>query len=186
MSTFAFLLVTFLAAVNPPAIALAAAGFDGETRRGRALAAGGGVAVALALYLAAALGAETWLEALDVAPETFRLAAGLVMVVAGGYAVWRGRVAAGAGEGGWLAGISPLGVPLLASPAGLVAAISHGADDGEGKTLAAALVVIALAGVLAFLAPRRGGAALDAAARLLGALLIVLAAGLAVDGVRAV
>lgn len=81
--------------------------------------------------------ARTARSTLDIAPETFRIAAGLVMLTAGAYAIARARVAAAAFEDGWKAGVSPLGLPLLLSPAVAVAALSYGADEGAAKTFRA-------------------------------------------------
>ena len=122
---------------------------------------------------------------LDIAPETFRLAAAIVLAAVGMFAVWRGRVAAAPGDG-WQAGIFPAGIPLLAGPAGLAAALSLSADNGAGVSFAAAIAPVLLGGAAIAWLPGRSGAAADGLARLLGALLVVLAAAMAVDGVRSV
>lgn len=183
MSDSLRLAVVFLAAVNPAAVALAA--WAPSRPRARAAEAGvTGLAVAAALVLAAALGANSLLDALDIAPETFRIAAGMVMLTAGAYAVARARVAAAAFEDGWKGGISPLGLPLLLGPAVAVAALSYGADEGAAKTFAAALPALALAAALTVARPHGWTALTDGVARLLGAGLVAVAAGLIVDGVR--
>ena len=88
MSDWLRLAFVFLAAVNPAAVALAS--WAPPRPRGRALeTAGVGVAVAMAGVGAMALLADRLLAALDVAPETFRIAAGIVMLAAGAYAVAR-------------------------------------------------------------------------------------------------
>jgi multiple antibiotic resistance protein len=178
------LIVAFIVAVNPPAVALALRAALPRERWGWAAPLAVGVALALACYLAAVLTAGDFMDFLQVAPESFRMAAGLVMLVAGAYAVWRGRVAAAAGDGRWTTGIFPAGIPLLAGPAALAAAISYGQDEGAGGTFAAAAIAVGLAALLTALPPGRWHAAADGLARLLGALLVVVAAGLMVEGER--
>ena len=67
-----------------------------------------------------------------------------------------------------------------------MAAVTYGADDGGGKAFGALAVSLAIAAVLLVSRLRRGMPALDAVARTTGALLVAVAAGLVVDGVRAV
>jgi multiple antibiotic resistance protein len=178
MSDYFELLLIFIAAVNPPAVVLAL-----ERRDAKAAALGGAVAAVLVL-LAALLG-EDLLAALDIEPESFRIAAAIVMAISGCAALLRLRTAAPA-PAGWQAGIFPLAVPLLGGPAVLVAAVSYGVDEGAGPALAAALPVIAVAAALTLYPVARWRPAADGLARILGALLVVVAAGLAIDGVRAV
>ena len=94
-------------------------------------------------------------------------------------------MAAAPGDG-WQAGVFPLGLPLLAGPAGLAAAISVSTDHGFGLAAGAMLLPVLLGGMAVAVGGARWPAAADGLARLLGALLIVLAAGLAIDGVRAI
>ena len=179
--------VFFFAAINPPAIALAMAR-RGEARDARArwLVPAIGVVIAAVVYGAAAFGAKQVLDGLDIEPESFRVAAGIVMAAVGVFAIWRGAPdTTGAGVG-LQAAVFPLALPLLVSPAGLVAAVTYGADDGGGKAFGALVLSLAIAAVLLVSRPRRGMPALDAVARITGALLVVVAAGLVVDGVRAV
>lgn len=178
MSDYFELLLVFIAAVNPPAVALVL-----DRRDARVAALGG--AVAALLVLLAALLADDILAALDIEPESFRIAAAIVLALVGGAAVLRLRTVAPA-PAGWQAGIFPLAIPLLAGPAVLAAAISYGADEGAGRTLGAALPVVIAAAALTLYPVARWRPAADGLARILGALLIVVAAGLAIDGVRAV
>jgi small neutral amino acid transporter SnatA (MarC family) len=184
VSDYLQLLLVFFAAINPAAVALAASDLrDGAKAHPLAVAASGFVLAAM-LYLVAASTADSLLDFLDVAPETFRIAAGIVMATTGVYAVWRARIAVSPSEESWQDAIFPLAIPLLASPAGLIAALSYGADDGVVKAFGAAIVALAAAATLAVIPLRRGALAADAVARLLGALLVVVAAGLVVEGVR--
>lgn len=178
-------LLIFLAAVNPAAAAMAAA----RGPRPPAMAAIAAFALAAALLLAAAAIADPLLDFLDIAPETFRIAAGIVMATQGVLAVWSGRtpaeLPAESSGPAWAAGLFPLGFPLLANPASVIAAVNYGADDGVAKAWLAALVPLALgAAALAIGAGHRWRPATDGAARILGALLVVVAVGLIVAGVR--
>lgn len=185
MSDFARLLVIFLAAVNPAAVALAVQDrfATGATSPPAAKTVLIGAGAALALLATAVLAADPLLDFLDVAPETFRIAAGIVMATTGVFAAWRARVAAAPLEGDWRDGVFPLALPLLAGPAGLVAAMSYGLDEGRGLTFVAAAVVVTLASALCLAQTRRATRPLDALARIAGALLVVIAAGLIVEGV---
>jgi len=189
MTEYWRLVLVFFATVNPAAVALAAASasapvasLQGLARR--AVAAGIGVAVAGALFVGATLGAGRVLDALDIAPETFRIAAGIVMLIVGANAIWGGTVASEPAPDGWQAGVFPIGLPLLAGPASLIAAVSYAVDEGEAKTLGAAVIPLALAALLIVAGVARWRPAPDAIARLSGALLIALACGLMVAGVR--
>jgi multiple antibiotic resistance protein len=189
MTEYWRLVLVFFAAVNPAAVALAAASASAKVASlqrpaGRAVAAGVGLAVAGGLFVAATLGADRVLDALDIAPETFRIAAGIVMLIVGANAVWRGTVDSEPAPDGWQAGVFPFGLPLLAGPAALIAAVSYAADKGEAKTLGAVALPLVLAALLVVVGVGRWRPAADAIARLSGALLIALACGLIVAGVR--
>jgi small neutral amino acid transporter SnatA (MarC family) len=150
----------------------------------RLIVAALGIAVAIALYAALTLWGEDLLDGLDVAPETFRIAAGIVMAASGVFAIWRIGLADDGALPGLGAGVFPLGVPLLASAAGLMAALSYGVDHGSGRTFAAAAVIVAVTGTLAWLYRDSWRPVAGALARLTGALLIAVAAALVVEGVR--
>lgn len=187
MNAYWQLVIFFFAAVNPAAVALAAARLRENrdvSREWRTPAIA--LAIAVVVYAVAAFGAERLLSGLEIEPESFRVAAGIVMAAAGVLAIWRGAPPA-EGDGGraWAA-VFPIALPLLVSPAGLVAAVTYGADDGGGKALGALLVSLAVAGALLVAQPAKRMPALDAVARLTGALLVAVAAGLVVDGVRAI
>ena len=143
-----------------------------------------GFIVATAGVVLAAILADRLLAALDIAPETFRIAAGIVMLAAGAYAVARARVAAAPFEDGWRGGVSLLAVPLLLGPAVLVAAISYGADEGAGMAATAAIPALLAGGLLTAARPGRWTALADGLARILGTGLVIVAAGLIVEGVR--
>ena len=192
MSALALLILAMLAAVNPPAVMLAATRSEAPLRARRRRLALPAFALALAVVGGGALLHDRWLDLLEVSAASFSLAAGIVMLAAGVPALLRGRSV----EAGLLATdsgrayASALAVPVLASPAALAAAVAYAGRDGAGATLAATALALAAAAVASALAQapltarRELGIAL--AARALAALLVVLGAGLVVDGLRAV
>ena len=186
MSDFGQLLVAFFAVMNPAAILLSARALGRDGRATPPLVAGAAALVAIAFVALFAGSSEQLLDALAIAPESFRVAAGIVMATFGVYAVVFARVPAARGDGTGRDALFPLGLPLLFGPPAMVAAVSYGADDGPGKTIAAAAVWLAVTVLLLFLALRIRPALPDAIARLSGALLVAVAAGLVVDGVRAI
>lgn len=187
MNTYWQLIVFFFAAINPAAVALAMArGGEDRDIRARWKTPAIGLAIAVAAYAVAAYGAARALDGLDIEPESFRVAAGIVMAAVGVLAIWRGAPGFEGEETGWQSAVFPLALPLLVSPAGLVAAVTYGADDGGGTAFGALSVSLAIAGILLVVSQGRWVPALDAVARLTGALLVVVAAGLVVDGVRAI
>jgi small neutral amino acid transporter SnatA (MarC family) len=185
VSDFWRLALTMTAVVNPAAAALAAwplLGAMPARDRPIAIALAGALAFGLAVICAGL--ADDILDWLEVAPETFRIAAGVVMAASGTYAVWRGRVAAAPGDPNWRAGVAPLGIPTLASAALLMAAVSRGADDGAGQVAGATVIAVGVAIALFFYRKEGLAAVLDGTARILGAVLVVFAIGLVVEGVR--
>jgi hypothetical protein len=164
--SFGFMVAGFFATTNAGRVALAREAAHPSTRA-RLLALGLGCA---AVVLAAALAGDA-LAALDISPESFRIAAGLVLAAAGVVVLVRPR-ASGA----------PFAAVLL-TPELVCAALSFGADGPTGRVLAAAapaLVVVAIAA----LADRPHPGPLPA--RFLAALQIVVAVALAVSGAREV
>ena len=183
MSGFWLTLLLLIAAVNPATAFAAATAMTGALRA-RATAALIGFLAAAALA-AAALGADAILDALELEPETFRVSAGIVLA-ATGVAALVFEPFAWPAEEGWKGALFPLAFPLLASPAALAATVSRASDEGVAGVLAAALIAVAIAAGATVIAAGRSRTAADALARLTGALAVALAAGLVVDGVRAV
>lgn len=145
-----------------------------------------GVAVAAGLAVVVALLAEPVFEAGDVSPETFRVAAGLIVS-----AVAVRRLILGGGApytdvpGRW-GGLVPVGFPVAISPELIAWAGSRGVDD-----LGAALLGIGVAAVVAAAASQititGANARLgDAWIRLSGAGLGAVAVVLIIDGIRSV
>jgi len=187
MTEFVRLAVLFVAAVNPAAAALAVAVHAGETdERPRWQVAAVGLGVATLCFVLATVFANRILDGLAIEPESFRIAAGGVMAMVGAQIIWRGIAAGTAEDRSWQSAVFPLGIPILAGPAGIVAAVSISADHGVGKTLGAVVIALAVAFVLLLSRPERARPALDGMARLTGALLVAFAVALVISGIKAV
>jgi small neutral amino acid transporter SnatA (MarC family) len=148
---------------------------------------------AFAALAAAALVADPFLDWLDVTPENFQFAAAVIMSPLAIRLLVFGTTMGLPGDGsqaGRLAWAVPLGVPLVAGPAALAAAMSYGTRFGIPEVLAAAALVVVFTAALFFVSDRAArllrGAGMDVLARLSGALLVVIAVELAIDGVRSV
>lgn len=185
MTDYLRLAVVFLLAVNPAFVFLSyLPPANGSSPRARVTAAALGLALATGLYAAAVLGSSPLLDFLKVEPETFRVAAGVVLATMGARALLPASSALGDVPSGWRAGIYPLAIPLLAGPAGLVAALSYAADESAGLTFVATLPALGAAAALSAWAPSCWRPACAMAAPLAAALLVAAGAGLIVTGVR--
>lgn len=176
MTGFWFQLLTMIVAVNPPAAGLAASRPARRTQG--AIAAG----FAFLLLGTAALLATPALNWLDVAPESFRTAAGIVMAVQGGSMVWDPTLNYRASHEP-RAGLVPLGWPVLANAAVILATMSFAADSANGQVIAVGAIAAVAGGAGAAL-PSRFDLSMRGGARLCGAFLVVAAAALIVSGVR--
>lgn len=145
-----------------------------------------GIAVAALVAVAVALLAEPVLEAGDVSPETFRIAAGLIVA-----AVAVRRIILGGGApyvevaGRW-SGLVPVAFPVAISPELVAWAASRGVD-ALGVALVGIVVAAALAAATSQVSITGANARLgDAWIRLSGAGLGAVAVVLLVDGIRSV
>jgi small neutral amino acid transporter SnatA (MarC family) len=157
-----------------------------ETARGRArvvpLVLGGLLAIT-------AVASLSWwsgplLRALQITPETFKIAAGFVAVLAGGYAFVVPVPHAEPELPGWRAGLWPVMYPRLLSPEVMVMSLAAGAGNGVAATTGAVAAGVA---ILIALVPVEGSVARRLVAwfgRILALALIVVGIWLAVDGVR--
>ena len=195
MSDALLLLAVFWAAINPPAsVASLPDAFEGIERETRRALAATAWVVAAALLALAALLHGPFLDLLDVSAPSFDIAAGIIMLAGAARPLLRGRAVEEATasllDASPRAALVPLAVPLLASPAALAAAIAYGERAGEGPTIVVAVVVSGIAALVIAVGPllgwRHRQALDDALARITGALLVVVAIGLIVDGVLSV
>ncbi len=176
------LLVAVAAAINP----FRARGALPETAAGRArlvpVAVGGGLAILSVAGLAWWSG--PLLDALQITPETFKIAAGFVAVLAAGYAFVVAVPKPEPELRGWRSGIWPVWYPRLLSPEVMFLAVAAGTGSGVAATTGAAAASVA---ALAALVPVRGAVSrrvLVWVGRLLAALLVLAGIWLAIDGVR--
>jgi len=164
---------------------------EGADSRERARLAGIAALVALALLAVAISIGDAFLDWLDVSPESFQIAAGVVMIPQALRLLWFGESAAAMANEGmrrWAWALART-APLLAGPPALVAALSYGTRFGVGTTVGAAAFTMALSAALLsgsgwwvgrapWLAPVLG--------RLNGGILAVLAIEMILDGVLSV
>jgi small neutral amino acid transporter SnatA (MarC family) len=109
----------------------------------------GGAAGALLVVAASALG-PSLLVAVDVSDSAFRIAAGIVALVAGVWDLFRRPPRPEPALSGRLAALVPVAVPLVARPALLILALGAGADRGVLPSVVAMAVGLgALAGLVA-------------------------------------
>lgn len=176
----ALVVLAVFATVNPARLPLGLS----ETpppRRLELLALGGAGAAAVFSVLLAV--ADALLEALDVSPESLRISFGIVLAVGGVRVLATPRPGTEPGLPGRGAAIVPVLFPLLLTPE--LALVAAGADERNAAALAglAAGIVVGAAGTFVARTPV-AQTVLAAAARLLGAVLVVAAVALVVDGIR--
>lgn len=175
--TLAFLLLALVASVNPCRLRLVL------PERREAVALGALIALGSAAGVAAVGGA--FLEALDITPETFRLASAVVLALEGARALVLARPAREPELGGLGAALIPVAFPLLLTPGVVMLTLTAGGDDDVA--LAVGALVVAFALVLLTTLIRRGARAdalLAAGGRLLGAAEIAVGVALAVDSLH--
>ena len=194
MSEFWQAALGLFAAVAPagalPAFALLTRSADAVQRTRLASLIG---LVAFALIAGTAALGDPFLDWLDISPENFQLASALVMAPLAVRLLWSGESMSLPRDGDrplrrvWL---TPLTVPLVAGPASLVAALSYGTRFGLEPTIGAAAFVLVLTALAFAAAPQLqrtlGTSGISALGRLTGALLVVVAIELLVDGLQSV
>ncbi len=171
----------FIGAVNPARVRL---GLSAAARL-EIVALGSLIVLGTAAGIAA--GAGWLLDELDVSSETFRLAAGLVLAVEGSWILVRPRPYPEPVLPNRLAALVPVAFPLLLTPGLVVLCLAAGADLGVGQTCSALVCgLVLLFPTLLVERSTRNEALLTSGARLLATLEIVAAAGLGLEGLRAV
>lgn len=177
------LVVAYVAAVNPLRTRLGLPESEGGRARMGVLGAGALVAVGGVLSLAGWSGPI--LDALEVSPETFRLAAGIVVSVAAIVTLIRPRPAEEPEAPGALAALWPVAYPRLLGAEVVVLALTTGTQEGVAPTVAAAAVALGLAVCLGWLRRSRfTDRVLLNTGRLVTVLLVIVAVFLMVDGIR--
>lgn len=179
----AWLILAYLGAMNVARTRLGVP--EGGGGRARLPALAGGSLLAWGVVAALAGWSGPLLRALQITPETFRIAAGIAAVLAAANVLFVPRPAAEpVPRGGWAA-LWPVCFPLLAGPEVLALAVATGTREGVAATLVSAAVALAALLVLGAV-PRRSlsDRVLVWVARVLGLVLLVAGLWLAVDGIR--
>jgi small neutral amino acid transporter SnatA (MarC family) len=174
-------LLALLAAVNPFAVAVAL--WPRERRSLMAAAA----AVACACAIGSAAVSRPVLDALDVTPGTFRVAAAVVLGIAGARWLIAGAssvAAEGPPTGAGRVAI-PLLFPVLVTQQLVIVSMSTGADHGVAVVAGGSAGSLAIAW-LATVVSKRHPVGWTAGVRLVAALAVAVALALAVDGVKTV
>jgi len=180
--SFAFYAFAFLAVANPFRWRLSLPEDDGLPRP-QATAVGLGLLITAAIAVAAV--ADGLLEWLDISPETWRLAAGVVIIGAGLWVLVFPQRRQEPELGGLGAGVVPTFFPILLSPEVFVLIMSTGADETLGFTLWALAVPVAGL-VLLSLVHRQppSETVMTGVSRLFGALAVVVGIALIISGIR--
>jgi multiple antibiotic resistance protein len=187
-------LVSFFAIIDPVGNIIVFYLFTrGFVWRQKALAASAAVVASWAMLLAFSLGGERVLDLLGISFESFRIAAGLLLMPPAYNLVMHGEPTHVDGEEQRLDVLDfamvPLATPLIAGPGALAATTSYAATLGEGETIAAFTVVLALT-LVAFLAADVifrvvGLRVLNVLSRIVGIVLFAIAVDFVLDGTRA-
>ena len=177
------LISAYLAAVNPARSRL---GVPEEVNgRARMALLGGGTVIGVSVLTGIAAASRPLLDALDISPETFRIAAGFVLVIVAAWMIFvpvpdEEPVPVGAAAAVW-----PIAFPRVISPETITLALSTGASDGLGLTVAGLAVANAvLLGLGWVRAGPTSGRGLASIGRVLAVVLVLVGVWLAIQGVR--
>lgn len=173
-----------LLALNPARAVFGVPRAGRSPRAVAGVAAAGGLIGGLAVCAAAASGGSL-LDALDVSEPSFRIAAGMVAVLAGMADLFRRPPPPEPALRDRRAALVPVAVPVVARPVLLVLALGAGAERGVLVSAGAMAIGIALLVGLAATSATEGphARALRWTARLLGVALVACGVILAIEGV---
>jgi small neutral amino acid transporter SnatA (MarC family) len=180
-------LVALVAALDPGRVALGLPRRERSRREIALVAAIGGLAGGLVVYLMS-FASGPLLDAIDVSAPAFRIAAGAVAAIAGAIALVRPVPSPEPALPGRRAALVPVAVPLVAGPALVFLALSAHADRGAGVVALALAIAVAVLAIVAAQVRVDGvsGRTLRWATRVTAAAAVVAAVLLVVDGVFAV
>ena len=180
--SFALILLTYLGAMNPARLRLAAPE-DDSVARPAPLAISSLLVLGLgAAGVAASVPLLDWLQ---ISPETFRVALGIVLVLTGAWWLAFPRPSSEPELSGLGAALIPVTFPLLVSPALFATVISTGADESAAVSIGSLAVSLAALNLLGRVkVGPTTKAVLIGITRLLGMVLIVAAVAFIIDGIR--
>lgn len=178
-------IVAYLAALNPVRTRLGIPQNDNGGARMGLLGPGTAIGVVTLVGIAAVSGPV--LDAVEISPETFRIAAGFVLVIV---ATWMMFVPIPASEpvpDGVAARFWPVAYPRVISPETITLTLTIGASDGLESVLPGLGLA---AGMLLALGPLRmgplTGRVMSSLGRVAAVILVVVGVWLAIQGVREV
>lgn len=175
-----FVYLSYLAAVNPARLRPALPGRDGRAAV-VPLVTGAVITLAFASLLIGV--ADDVLDALDITPETFRIAAGVVAGLVGiKVLALPTRAEEPELSGVWKA-LVPVTFPLMITPELVALASIYGATESGGVAIGGVAIAL-LAGAGAGLLRQRRPRLWLASARFLAAFLILAGFALVVEGIR--
>ncbi len=174
------LIMAMVAAVNPWRTRVGLG-----TARYPASAVGVGVLTALGGVALLGVVSAPLLESLQITPETYLIAAGLVAIIAGARTLFFPEPFPEPALRGWRSGLWPLAFPRLLSPEVIALSLAIPGQRGSGWMVAAAAIGVVAAGLLALWGSdgtaRRLHTALGAVA---GAVLVVAGIWMMIEGIR--
>jgi small neutral amino acid transporter SnatA (MarC family) len=175
--------LAFVAAVNPFRARL---GLPGTSRApARLLPALIGIPLGAAIIVGLAAVSGPVLSALQVTPETFVIAAGLIAVLGGAWVLGFPEPAIEPEASGWRAGLWPVAFPRVVGPETIALGLAIGAREGVVSTAVGVGIGLAMLGALAAI-PRRPfmDRVLVWSARVTAALLVLVGVWLMIEGIR--
>ena len=188
-------LVSFFAIIDPVGNIIVFYLFTrGFVWRQKAMAASVAVLASWAMLLAFSIGGQRVLDLLGISFESFRIAAGLLLMPPAYNLVTHGEPTHVEGEEATRSDVLdfalvPLATPLIAGPGALAATTAFAATLGEVETIAAFTAVLALT-LVSFLAADLifrviGMRVLNVLSRIVGIVLFAIAVDFVLDGTRA-
>lgn len=144
-----------------------------------------GVAAGIAGVAALAAVAASLLDVLQITPETFLIAAGLVAIIAGARTFFAPRPFDEPALEGWREGLWPIAFPRLLSPEVIALSIGLASQNGVGALVAAAAGgVVVLAVLTRVRLTERRTRFLTALGVVLAMLLVVAGIWMMIEGIR--
>ena len=144
-----------------------------------------GVAAALSGVALLAAGSASLLESLQITPETFLIAAGLVAIIAGARDLFAPQPFVEPTLAGWRSGLWPLAFPRLLSPEVVALSLALPSQRGVGFTIGAAAMGLMAVGILAMLRTSDRTTRLYAAlGAIAGMVLVVVGVWMMIEGIR--
>lgn len=177
------LVVAVFAALNPFRTRLGLP--PGSRGRARTVPLAVGAVVGTATLVGLAWVSGPMLSALEVTPETFVIAAGLVAVLAGAWVFGFSEPAEEPEASGWRAGLWPVAYPRIVSAETIAIAIALGSRSGVAGTAIAVIFAVGALAALGLLPRHRiGDRILVWAGRLTAVLLVLVGVWLMIEGIR--